>query len=75
MKIAAADIGTFTTLMYEIDVDPLIYLDEVPKYFLCGQSSTHNIKIPDNIKYISKYAFYKCSGLTDVTIPECNLYW
>lgn len=66
----AKDIGTFTALMYEIDVDPLIYLDKIPTYFLYDQSSISDIKIPDNIKYINRCAFYKCNSLTDVAIPD-----
>lgn len=61
-------IGEFTSLMYEIDVDPLLYLDEVPNKFLLYGENIKNVEIPTNIISIGKYAFYNCSGLTSVTI-------
>lgn len=61
-------IGEFTSLMYEIDVDPLLYLDEVPNKFLLYGENVKNVEIPTNIISIGGYAFYGCKSLTNVTI-------
>ena len=53
-------IGEFTSLMYEIDVDPLLYLDEVPNKFLLYGENVKNVEIPTNIVSIGGYAFYCC---------------
>ena len=63
-------IGEFTSLMYGIDVDPLLYLDEVPNKFLLYGENIKNVEIPTNIISIGGYAFYCCRSLTDVTIPN-----
>lgn len=61
-------IGGFTALMYKAGIDPLLYLDEVPKNFLYDDSSVKSVKIPNNINSIGYWAFAYCSGLTSVTI-------
>lgn len=63
-------VGEFTSLMYEIDVDPLLYLDEVPNKFLLYGENIKKVEIPTNIISIGGYAFYCCRSLTDVTIPN-----
>lgn len=63
-------VGEFTSLMYEIDVDPLLYLDEVPNKFLLYGENIKNVEIPTNIISIGGYAFYCCRSLTDITIPN-----
>ena len=63
-------IGEFTSLMYEIDVDPLLYLDEVPNKFLLYGENIKNVEIPTNITSIGGYAFYCWSSLTSITIPN-----
>lgn len=62
--------GEFTSLMYEIDVDPLLYLDEVPNKFLLYDENIKNVEIPTNIISIGGYAFYGCRSLTNITIPN-----
>jgi hypothetical protein len=50
-------------------VNPLLYLDEVPKKFLCN-SKIDSITIPNSIKTIGEKAFNSCHKLTFVSIPD-----
>lgn len=62
----------FTDLIYEADIDPLTYMEEVPPYYLSGdfgiRSPLKYINIPNNIKFIGNCAFSR-SSLKEVKIP------
>lgn len=60
---------TFTALLLKNNINPLIYMDEVPKYFACDLD-IEKIVIPNNITRIGCRAFQNCSSLTSITIPE-----
>lgn len=68
--IEPSDVGTFSALMYEIGVEPLKYLKEVPSSFLCNQDGITSVIIPTNITRIRTHAFYNCKKLKDVVIPN-----
>ncbi len=50
--------------------------DEIPEYALytniggMGKSSLASVKLPFKLNTIKKYAFMKCSGLTEIYIPK-----
>ena len=58
-----------TRVLYSLNVDPLRYLDYIPKYFLC-LSDIKNISIPDNIKTIGDAAFWDCDKLVKALMPN-----
>ena len=63
----------FTTMFSEAiikaGINPLNYMSYVPKRYLY-ESLIEEIDIPSNIERISKYAFARCYGLSDVVLPE-----
>ena len=58
-----------TEVLCTLGIDPLIYLDYIPTYFL-AYSKIKSINISSRIMSISQSAFERCSGLTSVTIPN-----
>ena len=58
-----------TQVLYSLNVDPLTYLDYIPKYFL-SLSDIKNISIPDNIKTIGDAAFWNCDKLVKALMPN-----
>lgn len=58
-----------TQVLYSLNIDPLRYLDYIPKYFLC-LSDIKNISIPDNIKTIGDAAFWDCDKLVKALMPN-----
>ena len=63
-----ADIGDFTTYIYEAGIDPLEYLDSVPQHYLY-QSTLVNPSIPEGIKEIEHGAF-SSSSIENLTVPN-----
>ena len=63
------DIGRLTDLFVDAEINPLLYVKNIPEYYMCCSSQTR-IKIPENIVKIGDSAFYKCTILMSVTIPE-----
>ena len=62
-------VSDFTQLMASLDIDPLNYLEYIPKSFLAFTSIEH-LDIPKHITRISDYAFRNCHELTDIIIPN-----
>ena len=62
-------VNDFTQLMTSLDIDPLNYLEYIPKSFLAFTSIEH-LDIPKHITRISDYAFRNCYELTDIIIPN-----
>lgn len=58
-----------TEVLCTLGIDPLIYLDYIPPYFL-AYSKIKSIDISSRITSISQSAFEHCSGLTSITIPN-----
>lgn len=58
-----------TKLLNSLGIDPLDYLDYIPKYFLNGAQIT-SVNIPDHIKRIDFNAFRQCSNLITIVIPN-----
>lgn len=57
-----------TKLLYNIGIDPLDYLTEVPAYFMAYVQSKIDLILPNNITAINNFAFTK-SWLHTLTIP------
>lgn len=65
----AADIGQFTSILYNIGIDPLLYMQSVPSLFLYDNENIYNIKIPNNIVRIDNQAFTR-SSINSLSIPD-----
>lgn len=61
------DIGRLTDLFVDAEINPLLYVKNIPEYYMYRSSQTH-IEIPENIVKIGYGAFYKCTELKSVTI-------
>ena len=68
-QFSAYDVGEFTKTILECDINPLLYMSYVPKYYLCGVENIANINIPDNIYSIFKGAFWD-SNIESIYIPS-----
>ena len=58
-----------TEMFYKVDLNPLLYMKEIPEYFLSNSKGTTQINIPANIKIIKWQAFFNTS-ITNLIIPE-----
>lgn len=56
-------ISNLTYLLMVAGIDPLKYMDEIPRDYLAHNSDLISIDIPSNIKSIGKYAFQNCKNL------------
>lgn len=66
--IFTTDIGIFTKILYNVGIDPLIYMDEVPTFFLAKQY-LDNLIIPNNIGAVEAQAFLN-STIEKIIIPD-----
>ncbi|MGM9544251.1 MAG: leucine-rich repeat domain-containing protein [Romboutsia timonensis] len=64
------DTSLISQLLYSINIDPLNYLDKVPRDFLFKCDSLVNFVIPNNVISIGHYAFYGCTKLINIVIPD-----
>lgn len=65
-----SDTHYLTDIFIEAGIDPLEYMDAVPVAYLYKTDlDLKEINIPDNIKYIYKYAFENAK-LRKITIPK-----
>ena len=58
-----------TEIFYKVGLNPLLYMKEIPEYFLSNSKGTTQINIPANIKAINWQAFFNTS-ITNLIIPE-----
>lgn len=68
-ELQAADIGSLSKLFIDKKEDVLKVLKYVPEYYLCNNRSIDSITLPEEIVYISNYAF-SFSSIKDIEIPE-----
>ena len=68
-QFSAYDIGEFTKTMLKCDINPLLCMSYVPKYYMCGVENIANINIPDNIYSIFEGAFWD-SKIESIHIPS-----
>ena len=64
--------GTYdlTEVFLNADINPLLYMTEMPGNFIREKLSITSFKIPENITKISSFAFYHCDNLTDISMPN-----
>lgn len=60
--IPAWIVGEVTALLLEAGIDPLLYIDNIPRYYL-DESDITSFVIPKHIKSIGGSAFYDCTSL------------
>lgn len=63
-------ISNLTYLLMVAGIDPLKYMDEIPRDYLAHSSDLISIDIPSNIKSIGKYAFRNCKNLETIVISN-----
>lgn len=63
-------ISNLTYLLMVAGIDPLEYMDEIPRDYLAHNSDLISIDIPGNIKSIGKYAFRNCKNLETIAISN-----
>lgn len=59
-----------TQCLWDIDIDPLKYLDRVPYCYCYTNKLIKDIVIPSHCNIIETYAFHGCSNLKRVIIEE-----
>lgn len=64
------NVGQFTQWLYDLGINPLLKLKEIPESFLEGNDNLIEITIPDTIKKINESAFYGCSKIRELVIPR-----
>lgn len=63
------NIGKFTEMVLECGINPLLYMNSIPKFFLNESTKIYNFEIPDNIIEINENAFSN-SNVTCINIPS-----
>ncbi len=67
-KEVSKKIGIFTEIILSVGINPLEYLDSIPKAYLFG-STINNINIPSRITSIGNFAFSN-SGIENITFEK-----
>ena len=65
----ASSIGKLTEIFLAAGLEPLVYMQAVPDYYLC-LSDISSVVIPNTVTSIGMHAFYDCKKLTSITIPD-----
>ena len=65
----ASSIGKLTEIFLAAGLEPLVYMQAVPDYYLC-LSDISFVTIPNTVTSIGMNAFYDCKKLTSITIPD-----
>lgn len=68
-ELEEREIGKFTDMLIDAGINPLMYMNTIPQYYMSGSSQT-SIEIPEHIQSIDFDAFDSCKGLKSVTIPD-----
>lgn len=62
-------VPTFTQMLLDININPLNYLNFVPKFYMYG-FTIDSIEIPNNIKVIGHAAFAHCERLRKIKLSD-----
>lgn len=63
------EVGEFTSILLACNINPLLYMDKVPDFFLYENENIESVAIPNNIKSINVGAFSK-SQIREIGIPS-----
>ena len=63
------EVGEFTSMLLACNINPLLYMHEVPDFFLYENKNIESIAIPNNIKDINVGAFSR-SQIKEISIPS-----
>lgn len=63
-----------TKLLYNINIDPLDYLTEVPAYFMSAVQTRMDLILPNNITAINNFAFTDSWLHTLTILTTCNYF-
>lgn len=69
-KIATWMLGEFTQSLWDADIHPEFYMNELPLWFTHTNSELKGFTVPANIKKICDGAFSFCRNLEDLIISE-----
>lgn len=71
-NLSREEVGIFTSMMLECDINPLLYMYSVPYNYLNSYKGSKFLKIdiPDNIETISANAFKDSYHLEYINIPK-----
>ena len=62
-------IGKCTEKLLEADINPLLYMDKIPNYYLCGAKKTRVLIVPENIKTLGNHIVCD-SSITQVSVHK-----
>ena len=63
------DISPLTEILTQADINPLLYLSEVPAKYAYYSKQLTKLTIPDHIDRILPFAFMGCDNLKEVILP------
>ena len=61
---------TLTETLVKANIDPLTYMDIIPRHYLYEDETLNNFEIPAHIRFIENFAFSHCSNLKKVSFSE-----
>lgn len=61
---------TLTETLLRAEIDPLAYMDIIPKNYLYEDETLNNFEVPAHITSIENYAFYHCDNLKKISFSE-----
>ena len=62
-------IGELTELLLAIDINPLDYMDHIPRFYLAWTKINH-FKVPQHIITINSYALLYCKSLKSIIVSN-----
>lgn len=63
-------IVTLTEILLSSDINPLKYMESVPKNYLLASREFSHVEIPDHIREIGETAFSLCKTLESIELPR-----
>lgn len=70
LEIDPETTSSVTSIIFELGINPLDYLDDIPACYLYGKRIGKSFTIPNHVKSIGVAAFFGCDSLTHIIIPS-----